>query len=291
MANNLCIIVPHFGSDEDLINFVNRYKSLKSNIPLILGINNLVSDNLHNFLFAQNNVFFDYVEKKGSYSARNYIIRKYYEKFSIFAFTDSDCILTESYFEALSQLEDSQNQIIAGKIRIVKPDATYSQSIYLYEKLFELNQSEFETKKKGVTANLVISKKIFENQGLFNEDLYSGGDNEFCNIAETNCCEFIYNEELLVLHPARRSYGDLINKNTRVFGGWYTRYSWHKLPFLLRILTIFYSMRPPINRLKMIFLSPNSLYDKIRIIKVLFFVRLVRLLFHFKLIIRFEPCR
>ena len=64
MNKKVCIIVPHYGPDEELIKFVDRYISLKSSIPLILGINNIISEKLKNYLFDLRNIYFEHVEKK-----------------------------------------------------------------------------------------------------------------------------------------------------------------------------------------------------------------------------------
>ena len=109
----------------------------------------------------------------------NYVLSKYFNKFDIFAFTDSDCILTSDYIYSLLNIDISNNQLIAGRIEIIKPDNKYSNSIFLYEKMFEFNHDKFPKTKRGLTANLVIHRNIFQKQGFFKDTLYSGGDNYF----------------------------------------------------------------------------------------------------------------
>ena len=291
MNKKVCIIVPHYGPDEELIKFVDRYISLKSSIPLILGINNIISEKLKNYLFTLKNVYFEYVEKKGSYAARNYVLSKYFNKFNIFAFTDSDCILTSDYIHSLLNIDISNNELIAGRIEIIKPDNSYSKSIYYYEKMFEFNHDKFPKTKRGVTANLVIHRNIFQKQGFFKDSLYSGGDNYFCCLSEENNCKFTYNKNLLVLHPSRKTYLDLYRKNRRVFGGWYSRYGWNELPIYFRIFTLLYSLRPPLKRCFKIFKSNNKLLEKILLYYVLLFTRLVRFYTHLIFIIKYNPKR
>ena len=74
--------------------------------------------------------------------------------------------------------------------------------------MFEFNHDKFPKTKRGVTANLVIHRNIFQKQGFFKDTLYSGGDNYFCCLSEENNCEFIYNKNLIILHPSRKTYSE-----------------------------------------------------------------------------------
>lgn len=170
-----------------------------------------------------------YSDKKSSYAARNEGVRKASGK--VFLFTDIDCILTESYFESILKLDFSnQNLIYTG------PTEIFFRLYNIYEffdKAAYLNQEAYANANYAATANLVVSKHLFDRAGGFPEFI-SGADNKFCkkcfDLGENVKMNYVF--DLKVLHPARNSYAEHVLKANRLGKG-QAEFFMHDSKFLL----------------------------------------------------------
>lgn len=71
----------------------------------------------------------------------------------------------------------------------------------------------------GVTANIFVKRKVFEEIGGFDQRLKSGGDIEFGDrVYRSKKFRQIYKKDVLVIHPPR-GYKNLIKKIKRVTQG------------------------------------------------------------------------
>src|SRR5690606_627510 len=90
----------------------------------------------------------------------------------------------------------------------------------LFDLVYGFQQRKnIDEKKFSVTANLIVRKYVFDTVGVFNENLKSKGDCEWCNRAVSNGFSIYYESRCVVVHPARRSLKDLISKTRRIAGG------------------------------------------------------------------------
>ena len=113
-------------------------------------------------------------EKKGSYAARNLGVSV--SKGEICAFTDADCIPFSDWLsQGISKLILEKNcRPVAGKIDVFSKVEHSPNVVEFYEQLSAFRQQEYvDLGKFGVTANLFITKNIFDNVGLFNAELMS----------------------------------------------------------------------------------------------------------------------
>ena len=152
----------------------------------------------------------------GSYAARNCGIRE--SRGEIIAFTDDDCIPAPNWLEEAERLS-TPSTILAGRIRLFSENRS-ENLIQKYDKLYGLKQRRFVLQQHfGATANLVVPKTLFETFGLFDDRLYSSGDQEWCARSVKAGAKIQYAPSVLVNHPTLATYSDLLRKRRRIAGG------------------------------------------------------------------------
>ncbi|KEO73473.1 hypothetical protein EL17_11240 [Anditalea andensis] len=172
--------------------------------------------------------------KPGSYAARNKGVK--HAKGRILAFTDSDCIPDVHWLaKALDQMNSLNHDRITGPVKLyfesLKP-SLYDQ----YELIFGFDQIENVKNGSSVTANLIVRKDLFDQVGLFNENLKSGGDHEWNLRATKMGFNIGYYPDLVVRHPTRSNYSALRKKAKRIAGGKYAQIKKDKKAIVKMIL-------------------------------------------------------
>jgi glycosyltransferase involved in cell wall biosynthesis len=156
----------------------------------------------------------------GSYAARNRAVAE--TRGQLLAFTDADCLPEPGWLAALHAefARSTEQLVIAGSI-LVEPECWASPLVYeLYDVALGLPQKRYATRRGyGVTANLAMSKLLFERLTGFDAGRFSGGDAEFCRRATAAGARLAYCEAAVVLHPARQSWSELSKKVRRIKGG------------------------------------------------------------------------
>lgn len=161
------------------------------------------------------------VERKiGSYAARNSGIRISQGK--ALAFTDSDCIPSKVWLEsgvkALTSIDNCG--LVGGKVDLSFQDPINPTPVEIYDKKSAFPQKKYVMQNKfSVTANLFTFRSVFDSVGLFDEDLRSGGDQEWGKRVSQAGYKLIYSENAIVSHPARSSKLELKKKIIRQTSG------------------------------------------------------------------------
>lgn len=159
---------------------------------------------------------------KSSYAVRNKGIRN--ASGEVIALTDSDCIPALDWIEkgVANLLQVPECGLVAGRINLFfkKPDKP--NAVELYDSIMGFNQKrDVEQLRFGSTANVFTFKKVFDNVGLFNDKLRSGGDNEWGKRVFDSNYKQIYAADACVAHPARYSLSQMYKRITRLVGGNY----------------------------------------------------------------------
>jgi len=227
----------------------------------------------------------------GSYAARNKGILASSGDFV--AFTDSDCVPDKNWLKNFLYLlnENTKVQMISGDIKYFfkKPLPNIFE---LYDLLFGFGQKKLFKKGKSVTANLLVKKDIFKKIGMFEVDKFSGSDTTWVKKASRNGTNFIYASDAIIMHPARHSYKMLLDREKRIYGGSFKLHKFDKMNYILKLLTFFYPLRPPINAIKIIIKSQKAnYYQKIIIFFILISLRIVSFIEHIKLSHNFKETR
>lgn len=194
----------------------------------VLVINNDPTDYCK-ITFPLNNIKLIEENKKGSYAARNRGIKV--SRYDILAFTDSDCIPSNTWLErGISSLTRETNTLIGGKIQLSYKYPKHFYVTELYEKLFAFSFQHEKNRsyQSAVTANIFVYKNAFTLCDGFDERLFSGGDTHLVETLRENGYKIIYDEKLIVNHPARNTISSLLDKEGRIFGGKVARLIYHK---------------------------------------------------------------
>lgn len=134
-----------------------------------------------------------------------------------------------------------------------------------------LKQQDYVEKHHyGATANLFTFRRLFEEVGLFNSRLKSGGDVNWGKRAFAGGYSIVYADDLRVLHPARNSVAQLAKKAIRTTGGTFDWNSQTRLKL---------SLRPPIrSALRKSFHNSElkSILQKIKLTSIVIYIHYLR---------------
>jgi hypothetical protein len=137
-----------------------------------------------------------------------------------------------------------------------------------------------------------VKKELFKKFGYFETDKFSGGDTQWVRKALANNYKFIFDHKIVVKHPARYTFGQLLNREKRIYGGSFKILGFHKMNYLYKLIASLYTLRPPINAvLKIIKEKKMGLIDKLVVFCLLISFRVLSWIEHIKLTHNFKETR
>ncbi|MFQ6793606.1 MAG: glycosyltransferase [Thomasclavelia sp.] len=191
--------------------------------------------------------YFYFDDVASSYAARNFGVKQSVN--DILVFTDSDCIPQKNWIDEIKN-NISDNIVLGGKVQINIED---DKNIWeIYDFLAHLDSEKNIKNKCIATANMAVTKKDFYIVGWFSER-FSGADYEWSKRASKKGLFVKYLEQAIVLHPSRKSFGIILNKERRISYG--KGQEWKKKNKKLFFLIILYL-------LKILKLDTNFRYTK-----------------------------
>jgi GT2 family glycosyltransferase len=151
----------------------------------------------------------------GSYAARNRGVAS--SRGHWLAFTDADCVPDPRWLEA-GLHHAARHDPLGGHIQLMGGNGHLLAE--RYDVVFGLNQQSYVEKSGfAATANLIVSRSVFDAVGPFDARLRSAGDWEWCLRAAARGHPVTYCAEAIVAHPTRTSWGRIVRKALRVQGG------------------------------------------------------------------------
>lgn len=157
------------------------------------------------------------IDIQGSYATRNTGIQS--AKGDILCFLDADMWVDETWVEQMETTMESQNCDYLGcNVEVVsKKDPNFYEA---YEQSFSFPvETYLKYKHFAPTCALAVRREVFDEVGLFDEQLESGGDKEFGQRVHRAGFEQCYVDDVTAYHPARDSWDELKSKALRIGRG------------------------------------------------------------------------
>jgi len=218
----LSVIVPVYNDAENLANCLDALdkQTLDKSCFEVVVVDNGSDDDVQSVVRARPRVSLVHELRPGSYAARNKGVSV--SKGDILAFTDSDCLPREDWLEkGLHSVQVKRKPgFVAGRLSFFPADPNNLTAAELWEMVNNYDAKKFvKAMNFGLTANLFVPRTVFETVGLFNPDLKSAGDYEWGNRVFGRGIDIYYDDDVIVMHPLRRTLSQLINKTRRLIGG------------------------------------------------------------------------
>lgn len=186
----------------------------------IIVINNNPKDSLPINMVLPGNCELIVESNPGSYAARNKGLA--HSRGDVIAFTDSDCIPDENWLKnAVNFFSDHpQCSRIAGHISLFFRNPSKLTWAEKFESVYAFKQERLALLKgSSVTANMISHRYVFDQVGQFDLSMMSGGDHEWADRAQRAGFTILYGKNVIVNHPSRSDFRELVKKAKRVAGG------------------------------------------------------------------------
>jgi len=218
----ISVIIPVYDDSENLSNCLDAIskQTLDRSKFEVIVVDNGSTDDIASVTGKYPHVKTVFEPVAGSYAARNRGILE--SGGDLLAFTDSDCVPAPDWLEkGLQSFVSKTNAgLVSGPLVFFAHDEREMTAVEIWEMLFNYNQESFVTERHfGLTANLVTSRRVMNEVGLFNAGLKSAGDYEWGNRVHDKGFEIYYDPALVVRHPARKTFSALAKKVRRLIGG------------------------------------------------------------------------
>ena len=158
----------------------------------------------------------------GSYAARNRGV--VCSDGEILAFTDADCVPAADWLEkGVDALLAAPNAgLVGGRIEVSVADPHRPTAVEIFESMTSFRQRDYiERWQFAATANLFTYRSIFDDVGPFCSQLPSLGDREWGARVSRAGYRLVYAHDASVMHPARRSLRELMQRSARMAGGYF----------------------------------------------------------------------
>ncbi|SFS68486.1 glycosyltransferase [Halostagnicola kamekurae] len=154
---------------------------------------------------------------QSSYAARNTGIRNTHA--DILAFVDADMTVPEDWLEsALETFQSTDADYMGCNVELTLPDDPSLAARYDHHTGFPVEQY-LEHQHFAPTCCLFVRREVFEDVGLFDHRLESGGDKEFGNRVHEAGYDMHFADDVTMYHPTRNTLGEHVKKDRRVGRG------------------------------------------------------------------------
>lgn len=222
MSPRVTVIIPVHDDAERLVRCLAALRAQTYPGPVeIVVVDNASRQDVATALPAEPPVRLVHEPRPGSYRARNAGVAV--ATGELLAFTDADCRPAPRWLErAVERLDgDPTIDAVGGRIALVFRDgAAPTTGPELYEERHTFRQDRYVGEWSfSATANLVTRSDTFGRVGPFDAGLLSGGDLDWGRRLAAAGGRMVYDPEVVVEHPSRPGWRDLVTKSARVAGG------------------------------------------------------------------------
>lgn len=208
----------------------------------------------------------------GSFAARNSALAVAVGE--ILAFTDTDCLPALDWLErgVAQLLAHPDKGFVGGRVEVFPQDEARLTAVERYEQLTAFPQERYIGEMNfSVTANMLTTRAVMDEVGLFNAQLKSGGDLEWGRRATAHGRGGVYAPDVVIRHPARRTFEQIRVRAQRIMGGYFEmkreRRSWAKTA-----VGTAWAFVPPLRETWAMVRQPHDMgaWNKVRALSVLY---------------------
>jgi glycosyltransferase involved in cell wall biosynthesis len=134
----------------------------------------------------------------------------------ILAFIDADCIAHEDWLASIvNRFSDASTSVIGGDVRIAYENPDNLTALEAYETVFAYQQKNY-IEKKGFTGtgNMALRRDVMAVVGPF-RGIEVAEDRDWGRRAQNLKISIVYVPEMVVRHPARKTFAELTAKWNR----------------------------------------------------------------------------
>jgi glycosyltransferase involved in cell wall biosynthesis len=199
------------------------------------------------------------------------------------AFIDSDCIPYPDWLESgiRALLREPDSGLVGGRVDVFPKDPNNRTWVELMESVYAFpTKANIQKHHFMPTCNMFTTKKVFDAVGLFNGELKSSGDEEWGQRVYAHGYKLVYDHNVAIRHPARRTLKEINKKTSRVsysYTDLLRRRSKSKLPVFLqpKFLKRMFILPVP-SELDSLFKSKLNLLDKGKVLLLVVWSRTYR---------------
>lgn len=216
-APRASIVIPHLNTPEYLVRCLQSVATQRIDDGWfeIIVADNGSRISLDGIASAWPQVRFVREPEPGPGPARNLGVA--HARAGILAFVDADVRVLPGWLQAaLDALGDDPMGLVGGDVRIDVADPDRMSGVEAFESVFSFRQKDYiERKHYSVTANLIMTRAVFERAGPFG-GIDTPEDREFGQRAHRMGIPTRYAPGMRALHPARRDFNDMRRKWDRL---------------------------------------------------------------------------
>lgn len=228
------VIIPHFNTPELLVKCLQSVaaQSLDHGWFEIIVVDNGSRLPMRLLEATWPGVRFLIERQKGPGPARNTGVRA--ARADILAFVDADVRVAPGWLKAgLKAVGRNPLALYGGDIRIDVGDRRHMSDVEAFESVFSFRQKSYINKKHySVTANLIMTRAVFEKAGPF-DGIDKPEDRAFGERAHALGIRTRYAPRMLAFHPARADAADIRRKFGRVAHQAFSQFQERGRPLLL----------------------------------------------------------
>lgn len=216
----ISVIIPVYNDPDGLSDTVNSLldQTARPDLYEIIIVDNMSTDETPKVAksLSEKNPNVNFVtedEVQSSYAARNTGIQR--AQGELLAFVDSNMTVGNTYIESIEKkMKENDRKYMGCDVRVVTKEDANRIARYNQARAFPV-EHQIKAEKFAPTACLVVHREIFEEVGLFDGDLISGGDYEFGHRVVDAGYKLTFEPNIILCHPARASISALLRRQFR----------------------------------------------------------------------------
>ncbi len=219
----ISVVIPVYNDSEGIQMTLNSLVHQSYDNYVVSAVDNNSTDSTAKVIkgiasaYPNNIQYVKEVDVQSSYAARNTGIK--HASGDILLFLDADMWVSETWIEDMvTALESNSYDYLGCNVEVVVNDQ--SNFWEQYEQTFSFPvETYLKDKQFAPTCALAVRREVFNEVGLFDERLESGGDEEFGQRVHRAGFNQGYAENITAYHPARDSWDALHSKALRIGRG------------------------------------------------------------------------